>query len=189
MYAFRQGPCDDNNLCTQDDRCSDGSCVGELLECDDDVDCTIDACSSDEGCVFIGNDDACSDQQPCTLDVCSDTGCTNEPAPDYTVCGEIESCVAAEVCIAQACTSIEIPDGVPCSDNDACTIDDTCQEGFCIGEVSEEPPGIVETRLLSAPLTRNVLRRGDFFFDHSTRAIEFSEDTLIPRMIPALAKA
>ncbi len=38
--------CDDGDLCTRDDRCSEGKCRGVSLECDDGNSCTLDRCDS-----------------------------------------------------------------------------------------------------------------------------------------------
>jgi len=37
-------PCNDNDACTNSDRCRDGECAGDALDCDDDNVCTADAC-------------------------------------------------------------------------------------------------------------------------------------------------
>ncbi len=86
-------PCNDNNACTSNDVCSNGTCVGTPivcsnhnactigdiclngtclpgtpLNCDDGNACTTDTCDPAIGCVHTDNN--CSDNNPCTIDTC-----------------------------------------------------------------------------------------------------------------------
>jgi len=49
-----EGPCDDDDLCTANDQCAEGECLGEPIDaqthCDDNNVCTADSCHSDLGC-------------------------------------------------------------------------------------------------------------------------------------------
>lgn len=42
-------PCDDGLACGVGDRCVDGACVSEPIDCDDRVDCTVDSCNEETG--------------------------------------------------------------------------------------------------------------------------------------------
>ena len=46
------GPCDDESVCTEADRCIEGECVGYEMLCSDGNPCTADLCDPIEGCVF-----------------------------------------------------------------------------------------------------------------------------------------
>ena len=50
-----QGACEDGNLCTTDDSCATGTCVGgPPRDCDDGNPCTVDSCDPVSGCVNDG---------------------------------------------------------------------------------------------------------------------------------------
>lgn len=77
--------CSDGSLCTEDDRCSSGSCVGRAVTCGDLVDCTLDSCDPDRGCVFEPIHARCEDDNPCTADSCVATsGCARSVVVDGT---------------------------------------------------------------------------------------------------------
>lgn len=78
--------CSDSSLCTQNDHCVDGMCLGTPANCDDGNTCTMDACDYLLGCVHLsirfccGNgeldpDETCDDGNQVSGDGCSDT-CT-----------------------------------------------------------------------------------------------------------------
>lgn len=60
--------CDDNNPCTSDDVCSDGSCAGTPYRCDDGIVCTMDACDGDGGCLHDVVGGACLINTVCYAD-------------------------------------------------------------------------------------------------------------------------
>ncbi len=142
--------CDDGDVCTVNDACSAGVCVGVPLNCDDDNPCTDDACNASGGCFHTNNNAACdignpcamgecrngdcmetadpdcNDNNPCTDDYCSqETGCYHEIAPDGTTCTSERICQDG-VCEA-SCTNDE-----DCQDEHACTTD-VCDlaSGYC----------------------------------------------------------
>ena len=62
-----QSVCEDGNLCTTGDFCSNGSCKsGSTLNCDDDNICTTDTCMPAQGCVHMLNNAPCTDNDLCT---------------------------------------------------------------------------------------------------------------------------
>lgn len=150
-HGDREGTCDDESACTENDRCFEGACVGDAKHCDDGVTCTLDLCDPRSGCVFSPRSEDCDDGVSCTLDVCDpasassfDTsGCSNPPAPDGTPCGALVSCGNVDLCIDQICSPVPIPDGTPCSDGDLCTADDLCTAGECTGTPSPSPPRLL----------------------------------------------
>ncbi|HOU52478.1 MAG TPA: S8 family serine peptidase [Myxococcota bacterium] len=116
-------PCDDGNLCTRQDRCRAGSCVGE-----DPVTCVApDAChlagTCDPGtgrCSQPAVDDGTpclSDQNECTLDQCRSGACEHLPVDDQTPCASDGLSCTADVCLQGVC-------GHPVSSG--CLIEGTC---------------------------------------------------------------
>jgi hypothetical protein len=70
--------CNDNNACTQDDKCQAGVCQGTAKVCDDGNVCTNDSCNATGACVFapVTGAVACDDGDSCTKDdVCSAGAC------------------------------------------------------------------------------------------------------------------
>ncbi|MBT9558558.1 MAG: hypothetical protein IV100_21155 [Myxococcales bacterium] len=88
-YVNAAGPCDDGNLCTGTDTCSDGTCAGAPVVCDDGNPCTKDSCVLGSGCVTSPVDGgpcddglACSTGDVCVAGLCkADTTDCNCPVP------------------------------------------------------------------------------------------------------------
>jgi hypothetical protein len=72
--------CDDANVCTEQDACSAGSCVGRRQSCDDGTACTVDTC----------------DPQ---------VGCRHAPVPDGTACDDGDDCSEGEACGVGTCVA------------------------------------------------------------------------------------
>ena len=85
--------CDDQNMCTENDRCDKGCvCVGETnLICNDDNPCTDDACDPFIGCVFPPKEDGA-------------------PCEDGSMCSIVDSCLDGECVAAEF---MECPDSKP----------------------------------------------------------------------------
>ena len=86
FYEFNVLPCDDQDSCTGPDLCTDGVCVGAVMDCEDGNPCTVDACQVGVGCVHepaeLGA--ACDDGLACsTGDHCDDGACV----ADLSECG------------------------------------------------------------------------------------------------------
>lgn len=134
------GACDDQNLCTTQDRCRAGSCTGTAVSCMAQAGpcAAAGACNPVTGaCVFTPVDagTSCDDGDPCTgPDVClgdggcggSTASCTTPPGPCFASSG---------VCRADAgCAYAPLDAGAACSDGDACTTNDRCDAvGACTG--------------------------------------------------------
>lgn len=126
--------CDDGNLCTRNDRCSGGHCVGTPLDC-----------SGADGCHDPG---ACDPA----------TGLCPNPRPDGTSCNDGNLCTTNDRCEASLCVGTgkdcsgadgchdpgvcdprtglcpnPRPDGTACSDGNLCTVRDQCVASLCIG--------------------------------------------------------
>ncbi|MBP7147259.1 MAG: DUF11 domain-containing protein [Acidobacteria bacterium] len=65
-------PCSDDSLCTTEDHCSAGACVGTPVVCNDENGCTDDTCAPATGeCVYTNAPNPCEDGSVCTVnDVC-----------------------------------------------------------------------------------------------------------------------
>ena len=52
-FTPHTGPCDDDNACTEGDKCANLSCVaGTLAACKDETPCTVDGCDPKIGCTY-----------------------------------------------------------------------------------------------------------------------------------------
>ena len=119
--------CDDQDLCTKNDRCINGECIGEPVICNDNNNCTDDMCM-DNACMFIPlTGTLCDDGDPCTIgDTCVNGTCIGTPmnCTDGNIC-------STDVCIDGECFNFE--NSVPCDDNNVCTLNDTCNDFTCQG--------------------------------------------------------
>lgn len=139
--------CDDDNLCTVNDRCLEGDCSGTQTPCAEDGDpCTIAACAPSTGqCVTTPQADgtACDDDDPCT----SDDGCVGGTCTGgSSACAHLSGPCVAVTCDAETgeCEVTNLNDDTPCDDNNPCTIQERCADGICTGgdsscEVSDDP--------------------------------------------------
>ncbi len=103
-------PCDDGDVCTEDDKCIQERCRGVVSDCDDGDDCTDDVCDvAAGGCVYSPNTAPCSDGNPCTTgDSCSADGCVGNAVSELA-----------------------------CNDDNVCTTQDTCESGVCVGQPND----------------------------------------------------
>ncbi|MBI5531669.1 MAG: hypothetical protein HY898_03065 [Deltaproteobacteria bacterium] len=132
--------CDDQNACTQGDRCDGaGQCAaGHPIICDDGNPCTVDSCDPATGCVFspAPTTVSCTDGNGCTTgDHCDGQGACASGAP--VVCDDSNSCTA-DLCETEtgACLYLNEDVTVSCNDNVLCTAGDHCDGlGTCIGTV------------------------------------------------------
>ncbi|MGB0715615.1 MAG: cohesin domain-containing protein, partial [Phycisphaerae bacterium] len=120
-HVSLSSPCDDGNLCTTNDVCQGGQCVGQPVLCFDGIGCTIDTCNPQTGqCTYTPDDSICDDGFHCN---------------GAEVCGLLTDCVAG--------TAPNCDDGIACTqdrcdeDANACvheTDDSACDNGiFCDG--------------------------------------------------------
>jgi len=141
-HEVNYGPCDDNQLCTTNDRCDEGGCRGDPTVpagCTDSNTCTDDGCNPEANnghgaCLHEPNEDPCSDGQFCTKeDRCVDGHCTGTP---FTP----PSCIDSNVCTDDFCNPAgnggngacgRTNNTTPCNDGKFCTTDDRCSAGQC----------------------------------------------------------
>ena len=113
--------CNDGDLCTLDDMCTDGTCVGT-----ENPDC---ACEADEDCNTFEDGDPCNGTLVCTAGACvvdEDT---------IVVCGATGSDCTTNLCNPSTgeCEAGTTLNGTPCEDGNLCTEFDYCANGACVG--------------------------------------------------------
>ena len=123
-------PCNDGDLCTTNDHCHLGACIGGGdLPCNDSNPCTDDSCEAEAGCLFVPNSAPCDDGSKCSLaDQCKSGWCMPGLPPD---------CDDGELCTTDSCDPdvgcVNSNNEVPCDDGNACTQGDACAGGICTG--------------------------------------------------------
>ncbi len=157
-HSNRSGSCDDANLCTANDTCVNGFCVGDPPPpCDDGNACTLNTCNPSTG-QCENPPIVCDDENPCTDDSCNPaTGCVFTPnnantCTDNNLCTQVDECLNgtclglnqvnctpdSNLCTTEACnpnTGLceSINNSLPCDDGNACTTADQCVGGACTG--------------------------------------------------------
>ncbi len=121
--------CDDFSVCTTNDTCVDGVCIGTAVVCGDDGNaCTTASCHPTLGCQQLNNTAPCEDGDLCTLnDVCSAGSCRAGPPKS---CGDGNACTD-DLCAPATGLCSNPPNTAPCSDGNACTTGDVCAAGSC----------------------------------------------------------
>ena len=100
--------CYDEDLCTENERCEDGTCVGDSVACDDGDVCTDDSCAPASGCLHADNSAPCAeDDNLCTLDLCESGLCTHPAGNDGAFCDDGELCTEGDTCADGQCISGE----------------------------------------------------------------------------------
>lgn len=149
--------CFDGNPCTFGDRCSNGTCAGEALDCSAlNDDCSDGVCDPETGgCAFGPNrvSNSCDDANACTTnDRCTDDPaerCRGEEAPAGTSCSDFNSCTGTDdepdVCgdreeFGFGCIpGAAVAAGTQCDDFTECTDSDKCDgDGTCVGDAVRE---------------------------------------------------
>jgi hypothetical protein len=130
--------CSDQNLCTTNDECRNGQCVGgPPRDCDDDNSCTTDSCDPQTGCkrVPLENGATCSDDNACTQgDACIRGTCIGGEPVD---CTDTNPCTQGSCDPVVGCKQTNLPNGTSCAGASPCTTLDTCQQGVCTSGASE----------------------------------------------------
>jgi hypothetical protein len=127
------GPCDDADLCTNNDTCSAGRCAGDSVDCSPlSTLCTLGRCAPESGaCVTepINDGSGCDDGNACTSDdVCGAGRCAGAGQDCSAFTGP---CTVGQ-CDAQGnCGAVPVSDGVPCVTADLCLEGGTCAAGVC----------------------------------------------------------
>ena len=121
--------CDDQNVCTADDGCTGGFCVGTPLNCTA-TQCQTCACDPVSGCVYQDVVDGTSCRQDtCSVSTCSAGRCTGAPMD----CTHLDDHCGLGQCVDGECVHVPGTDGTLCDDGLHCTSSDHCESGTCVG--------------------------------------------------------
>ena len=128
QYPPKEGPCDDNNACTDGDSCSAGTCQpGEDVDCNDKNPCTNDSCDPVKGCQAVANQEPCDDKSECTAgDVCVAKFCVGAEVQ----CDDGKECTEDKCDEMSGCLTTPVEGA--CEDGSACTVNDACADGECV---------------------------------------------------------
>ncbi len=138
-------PCDDADVCTNNDICSSEICLGTIILglCDDENVCTTDSCDPLAGCVHVFNyldcndENACTTNDVCSLGICAGVDTSAVDCDDDNVC-TTDTCDGTSGCVYH-------PSGLVCDDGNLATRDDSCNLlNICEGEPYECVPNACE---------------------------------------------
>ena len=127
--------CDDLDLCTSDELCTGGECVGFPVLCPDaDTECLASVCQPTVGCVpedanegLACFDSVCEVDTTCTEGVCGNGTPLTCPPPG-------DPCLLAFCTDETGCATAPVDDGMSCDDGNACTGPGVCIAGSCEGQ-------------------------------------------------------
>ena len=139
-YVPNTAKCDDGDLCTSNDTCAEGKCVGTASAscgCKTDADCAktddadlcngVHTCQNGQCATKPGSEVKCDASQagPCATIACEpkDGKCKTTPVASGTVCDDGNKCTKSDVCSGTTC----IGTAIVCDDSNACT-DDSCDK-------------------------------------------------------------
>ena len=123
-------PCDDGNLCTQDDHCVGGECISDAVVCPSPGPCSLGVCDPETGkCASIHYPFPCDDGDACTEgDICHAGSCQ---------AGALVNCDDGDLCTIDSCnplTGCETLAAPGCCHMDTdCQNGDLCTTGYCVG--------------------------------------------------------
>ncbi|HEY3451181.1 MAG TPA: M6 family metalloprotease domain-containing protein [Myxococcales bacterium] len=128
--------CSDGDLCTENDACAQGLCVGVPKACP-----VADSCHETSVCdpktgvcsnVAKPENTACDDKDQCTVgDHCVAGACVGTA---ITECAAPDQCHLPATCANKKCGQfVQKTDMTACDDADKCTTGDACLGGACIG--------------------------------------------------------
>ncbi|GEM_PF-3585147 len=128
QYDVTFASCDDGNVCTKNDGCTNGKCAGTANNCDDGNVCTKDACKAPGGCNHTELTGTCTDGNACTTgDKCAAKTCKAGPAAK---CDDGNSCTEDTCDKSKGCINDAEFKGA-CDDGDKCTDQGKCNGGMC----------------------------------------------------------
>jgi hypothetical protein len=134
--VFNLAPCDDGDLCTAGDVCSEGACAGTDVLCDDDLFCNgVESCDPGTGDCLAGLAPTIDDGIDCTEDTCDDDSDLVVNVPVDSVCDDDDPCSDDWCDPDDGCShghNVE-----PCDDGVSCTVEDLCFQGTCAGYSKE----------------------------------------------------
>jgi hypothetical protein len=130
--TVRTGSCDDNDICTVNDACVDGNCLGGgAWDCG--WHCGIAFCiPDDQNCFTSPTPSGCPAPGECIHYECRNGSCISVNNPSTQSCNGGNQCVRGS-CTRGICQGAPAPVGTPCDDGSLCTSGDSCQGALCTG--------------------------------------------------------
>lgn len=134
--------CNDHKMCTTNDRCLNGICMGDDMSinstlCNDNNPCTLDTCIEGRGCKHQNRPGfPCDDGNECTVnDTCS-TKCVGKCAGGPVSCTDpdIYDCIKV-TCYNKRCVNVTLGDNTTCgvpNTNEAFCGARRCVSGVCV---------------------------------------------------------
>ena len=129
-------PCDDGDVCSKADACTNGTCKGKPA-CDDGAICTDDSCEAVTAKCST-SPKACDDGNPCTVDACDPAlgGCNAVPSKDAALgtefCDHADSCAQGLQGCSGGNKACVFGAPKPNSEGQACGANTgTCKNGAC----------------------------------------------------------
>lgn len=121
--------CDDQDVCTVNDGCTGGFCVGIPLNCTVNQ-CQSCTCDPVLGCTYKDVVDGTSCQQDtCSVSTCVSGQCSGQPMD----CTHLDDHCGLGQCVDGECVHVPGVDGTLCDDGLKCTSSDHCESGKCVG--------------------------------------------------------
>ena len=121
--------CDDQDVCTVNDGCTGGFCVGIPLNCTVNQ-CQSCTCDPVLGCTYKDVVDGTSCQQDtCSVSTCVSGQCSGQPMD----CTHLDDHCGLGQCVDGECVHVPGVDGTLCDDGFHCTSSDHCESGKCVG--------------------------------------------------------
>lgn len=125
--------CDDQDVCTVNDGCTAGFCVGIPLNCTESQ-CQLCTCDPVLGCVYTDMMDGSScEKDSCTISTCVSGQCSGESMD----CTHLDDHCGLGQCVDGKCVHVPGTDGTLCDDSLHCTTSDHCESGTCVGVVRQ----------------------------------------------------
>ncbi len=121
--------CDDGSVCTMNDACTQGMCVGTPVVCDDFNPCTDDSCNEAGGCIHINNHAACDVGNPCAFGECRNGECFEVPTEN---CNDDNPCTEDTCDLYEGCLHMILPNG------SVCAPESVCMDGNCVGNCTND---------------------------------------------------
>ncbi len=128
--------CDDSSMCTNDDVCDAGTCVGTDVVCEASDQCHgVGSCDTGTGLCAdpaLADDTQCDDGLNCTAgDSCQSGACEGLEIQ----CAASDQCHGVGDCDVGTglCSDPVLADDTQCDDGLSCTTGDSCQLGMCEG--------------------------------------------------------
>ena len=123
-------PCSDGDVCSGNDTCVSGLCMGLAgTNCNDGNPCTDDLCDPTSGCTYSYNEQSCEDGDLCSSpDSCVEGECVPGPA---TICDDDDLCTV-DICksdVGCLYSPLDCNDETLCNGEETCHPIYGCQEG------------------------------------------------------------